>query len=100
MRVQAAAHVERAPVVDRVLPHGHVQIRFVLVEPVAFTRHSHVLDKDEFRGASEWGLREHERVVKMDFDDFNEGHLEVGGHADGKVARDEIVEKITNSGDE
>ena len=34
-RVQAAAHVERAPVVDRVRLHGLAYIRFVLVEPAA-----------------------------------------------------------------
>ncbi len=84
--MQAAAHVERAPVVDRVRLHGLAQIRFVLVEPVAFPRHSHVLDKDEFRGASQWGLREHERVAGKHFDDFNESRLEGGGHAEGKVA--------------
>jgi hypothetical protein len=93
VRVQAAAHVERAPVVDRVRLHGLAQIRFVLVQPVAFTRHSHVLDKDEFCGASEWGLREHERVAGMHFDDFNESRLEGGGHAEGKVAGGDLGKK-------
>ena len=92
--MQAAAHVERAPVVDRVRLHGLAQIRLVLVEPVAFTRHSHVLDKDEFHGASDWGLREHERVAGMHFDDFNESRLEVGGHAESKVADGDLGRNI------
>jgi hypothetical protein len=94
VRVQAAAHVERAPVVDRVRLHGLAQIRLVLVEPVAFTRHSQVLDKDEFHGASDWGLREHERVPGMQFDDFNESRLEVGGHAESKVADGDLGRNI------
>ncbi len=47
-------------------------------------RRSHVLRKCEFRGASEWGLREHQRVAGKHFDDFYDSRLEGGGHAEGK----------------
>ena len=42
-----------------------------------------MLRKCEFRGASEWGLRVHQRVAGMHFDDFYDSHLEGGGHAEG-----------------
>ena len=82
--MQAAAHVERAPVVDRVRLHGLAQIRLVLVQPVAFARQRYVRHEDKFGGAGERRLREHERVADVHFDHFDESGAKVNGHREAK----------------